>query len=831
MQRTGRRSWWRTWTWKKALMVGGGSLGGLILVIVIAGFAMYSTTSIPAALASEQQQNSIVYYSDGTTEMGTIGSTNRTDLTLNQIPVTLQDAFLASEDRNFYHEGGVSPTGILRATLSDVTSGGSSLNGGSTITQEFVRNYYGLGLQQTATRKIKEIIISEKLAGEKSKQWILQNYLNVVYLGADSYGIQAASETYFGKPVSQLTIGEQAILAGLPQAPSAYPLLQYKTSLETRWQYVMAQMVRDGFISQAQASAQKFPTLLTWADPARGQMASNINPANPKNVWEPYILNSVETELTSQDKVTQGQLNAGGMKIVTNISLPKEQALYNAVNTTLSSSSLQNEGSQFSKLPPWVMTGAEAQDPSNGAIVAVYPGKGQNQSSSDCLQNNCDVNSVTQNTEQVGSSFKPYVLSAAVQQGMNVQSSIMDTSPYACIAPASMGSTVFSQPITPAIYKQPGNFSGCPGSSSAYQKIENDSGEIIGKHVGTGTGTGGTVAGAAYYSDNAQDALAMSSNVAFTDLIHKTGTTAVANIAASYGVNVGPGTGGANLTTTQNGGLEGQVGMALGEAPMTVEDQATMIATIDDNGTYHTPHLIQYWQDTTTGTKNNAVVSSHPVLTPAQDSQVQYAMEMTTVNGTAKGLVQMSQNGRQVLGKTGTTTSNHSGFFIGGIPQFAMAVGMFLGSHTSSSDNLGMLDSQNAANIYPTMIWNAFANAAYGNTAPANFQSLDTAGTTKWDLLGPVPAAPKAPKPKQTQNPNKNKQPSCGGFLGLGGGNGNGGNCTPTAQPTTQPTTQPTANPQPTCGGLLGGCQTSSPPPGAPSSPPVSPHPGKGNGG
>jgi membrane peptidoglycan carboxypeptidase len=206
-------------------------------------------------------------------------------------------------------------------------------------------------------------------------------------------------------------------------------------------------------------------------------------------------------------------------------------------------------------------------------------------------------------------------------------------------------------------------------------------------------------------------------------------------------------------------------------------------------------------------------------------------MEMTTVNGTAKGLVQMSQNGRQVLGKTGTTTSNHSGFFIGAIPQFAMAVGMFLGSHTSSSDNLGMLDSQNAANIYPTMIWNAFANAAYGNTAPANFQSLDTAGTTKWDLLGPVPAAPKAPKPKQTQNPNKNKQPSCGGFLGLGGGNGNGGNCTPTPQPTTQPTTQPTANPQPTCGGLLGGCQTSSPPPGAPSSPTVSPHPGKGNGG
>ena len=161
--------------------------------------------TIPTAFAANvNDQSTTVYYSDGHTVLGTIGTVDRQDLTINQIPKGLQDAVVSAEDRGFWTEGGISPTGILRAAYEDVTGSGASPQGGSTITQEFVRNYYdAVGTQQTISRKIKEIFIAQKLASSKSKDWILQNYMNVIYLGDGSYGVEAAPETYFGEPVIQ----------------------------------------------------------------------------------------------------------------------------------------------------------------------------------------------------------------------------------------------------------------------------------------------------------------------------------------------------------------------------------------------------------------------------------------------------------------------------------------------------------------------------------------------------------------------------------------------------------------------------------------------------
>ena len=172
--------------------------------------------------------------------LGTIGTVDRQDLTINQIPKGLQDAVVSAEDRGFWTEGGISPTGILRAAYEDVTGGsGASPQGGSTITQEFVRNYYSyanVGTQQTISRKVKEIFIAQKLASSKSKDWILQNYMNVIYLGDGAYGVEAASETYFGEPVSKLTVAQDAVIAAIIQAPSTYYLPQYRANLKTRWQ-------------------------------------------------------------------------------------------------------------------------------------------------------------------------------------------------------------------------------------------------------------------------------------------------------------------------------------------------------------------------------------------------------------------------------------------------------------------------------------------------------------------------------------------------------------------------------------------------------------------
>ncbi len=202
--------------------------GGFVLLVVAGVSYAYATTQVPtdAAQAATQQQ-STVYFSDGKTVAGTLGTTDRQLLTYNQISPYMRDAVVAAEDRSFYNEGGVSPRGIVRAAYEDVfNSGGSqgSLQGGSTITQEFVRNYYAnIGTQQTATRKIKEIFVALKVAKEKSKAWILTNYLNTIYLGNGAYGVGAAAKTYFGVSASQLTVAQAAEIAAIIQSPSYYP--------------------------------------------------------------------------------------------------------------------------------------------------------------------------------------------------------------------------------------------------------------------------------------------------------------------------------------------------------------------------------------------------------------------------------------------------------------------------------------------------------------------------------------------------------------------------------------------------------------------------------
>ena len=127
-------------------------------------------------------------------------------LTYSQIPPVLRDAVVAAEDKNFWHEGGISPTGIIRAAYYDLTSNGGSLQGGSTITQQLVRNYYeGIGTTQSLSRKVKEIFVAEKLAQSKSKEWILQQYMNTVLLGGNVYGVGAAAQFYFGLAPNQLS--------------------------------------------------------------------------------------------------------------------------------------------------------------------------------------------------------------------------------------------------------------------------------------------------------------------------------------------------------------------------------------------------------------------------------------------------------------------------------------------------------------------------------------------------------------------------------------------------------------------------------------------------
>jgi membrane peptidoglycan carboxypeptidase len=713
----GRRkgSWWRHWTWKKAVAVTGGAV--VFLAVVLFGTYEYlaGSAKIPAVLASANYQDTVVYYSDGKTVLGTIGPVNRQDLAFSQIPTQLQNAVLAAEDKDFWTESGISPVGVLSAAVHAITSGGSDLNGGSAITRGLVRNYYAGFAKQTASSKLKEIFIVQKLAGARSKQWILANYLNVIYLGHDSYGVAAAAQTYFGVPVSQLTITQDAVLASFIQQPSNYPLPQYRADLKGRWSAVLGDMVKDGFITQAQANAQKFPRLLTDAGTASSPAAPYT--ASSSDPWAPYIMQAVDGELTAPTADGGGgvlvqEVETGGLKVVTTISYSMEKALYKAVDANIAAIKA-TPGAQF---PSYIRIGAELQNPSNGGIIAMYPGPGPDMSAAQCKELDCEVNTALYTRAQVGSSFTPYVLAAAVADGMNVETSTLNTSPYLCVPPDAQAM------VLSTVEKSPVPVGGCP--QPGWFPVENNGGELIGSSHGDGI-----------YTSSVQSALAQSSNTAFLDITHRVTTSNVIKMAQSFGVSIAEYPAGSGLASDV-----GETSIGLGIAPLTVNEQATMLSAIADNGVYHQSHIVTYWQQPN-GPEQASVLATHGVLDPSNpttnaklDSQVQYAMEMTTVDGTGTSAAH-GLGSRQIIAETGTTASHHSGFFMGAIPQYALVVGMFtIDQSVNSSNNLSELGG-GSDGYWPAKIWNTFAQEEFANLPQANFQTPVFTGAN-WNRAG-----------------------------------------------------------------------------------------------
>jgi len=753
--------WWRP-TWKKVAGIVGAIGAFFVLLAIGAYFYAYNSATIPTQLAANVlDQRSTVYYSDGKTPIGTIGPINRTLLSYSQIPKQMQDAAVAAEDRGFWTEGGISPTGILRAAYDDLSNSGGSLSGGSTITQQFVRQYYSnIGTQQTISRKLKEIFIAQKLAKSKSKQWILTNYLNTIYLGDNSYGISAAAETYFGVPVNKLTVAQSAVIAALIQQPSLYPLPQYRANLTARWHYVLNGMVSLHDISQAQADTMQFPKLLTDTQGAKtNEAAGTTSTGDP---WAPYIMSEVYQELTDStaiggDAVPVPTLETGGLKIITTISRPMEVEMYHAVNENIAA--IKASGAT---LPSYALIGTVLQNPDTGAIAAMYPGPGQNMSHKQCLQVDCDLNTASGTREQVGSSFKPYVLATAVSEGMNVQTSILNASPKLYVPQDTPPYNLMLSTTDPA-KALPGSF-----------PVSNDGGEVLSNKPG------GAI--------TVQNALAQSSNTAFTDLAHRATTASIIQMAANMGVNIAAYPAGSNLSQ-----LDHQVGMALGTGSLTVNEQATMLSTIANGGTYHQSHIIKSWQ-APDGTVQYAHVATHQVLSPDLDSQVQYAMEMTTVDGT--GTAASLGPDVPIVGKTGTTTQSKSAFFIGAIRQWSLAVGIFVEQQNlSSSESLTTLGGGGFGGTWPAAIWHTFMSEEFGNLPVQQFLSPVFTGA-KWNQVGNVPVKKKPKKP--TGGPTKNPHHPTGSPSPTD-------TSSPTPTDSVTPTDTPTGLPTGPTGGPTGG--------------------------
>jgi penicillin-binding protein 1A len=337
--------------------------------------------------------NSFVYAADGSLLGSIPAERNREPVTAADMSLSVRKATIAIEDRRFFDHGGIDLEGIARAAVVDVKAG-AIVEGGSTITQQLVRNLY-ISNEQTVQRKVKEACLATKLDGAWTKQRILTTYLNQVYYGNHAYGIEAAAQTYFSKPASKLTLSESALLAGLTQAPSVYDPFTVPGRALARRREVLDAMLDTGRISQR-----------VYEKTLKQQVV--LHPGRLYNrIREPYFFGYVRDKLIE----TYGaeQVRSGGLEVYTTIVPRYQRFAETAIRDTLG-------------LPTDPAAALISISPHTGAIramAAVVPNRPKNQ-----------FNLLSQARRQPGSTFKTFVLTAAVEQGINPDSTYYVSAPF-----------------------------------------------------------------------------------------------------------------------------------------------------------------------------------------------------------------------------------------------------------------------------------------------------------------------------------------------------------------------------------------------------------------
>ncbi len=362
---------------------------GFIAGSTLFAFAWFSV-SIPDPNAYVNSQATIIQYSNGE-EIGRIGTQNRQILPLAQIPINMRNAVLAAEDRNFYSNHAFSVTGIGRALINNLKSGDLNGEGGSTITQQYAKTAF-LTSSRTIQRKIKELVISMKLENALSKDQIFENYLNTIYFGRGSYGVQTAAQQYFNRNVDQLTLSQTAVIASILRSPGYYdPSLSEENAvrLENRFQYVINGMLENGWITQEQADKAKFPVV--------APRVTSGSLSGPKG----HVISQVQRDL-GRLGFTEEQLLEGGLVIRTTLVQKAQQSAVDAVTKLYPK-----------KAPDNLRIGLVAIRPGTGEIVALYGGR-------DYLER--QLNDATQSIALAGSTFKPFALIAALEAGIPLTS-------------------------------------------------------------------------------------------------------------------------------------------------------------------------------------------------------------------------------------------------------------------------------------------------------------------------------------------------------------------------------------------------------------------------
>jgi penicillin-binding protein 1A len=392
--------------WKSKLLILFGTLfvAGAVAIGVGGSWAVDVYNSAPPLSSLKPVQrgrSSAIYAADGSLIGFIRASSIRQPVSSKALPQNLKYATVAIEDRNFFNHGAIDPAGIARAAWKDLLAGGKPVQGASTITQQLVRNLYIRDPEETIKRKIVEAHLAYEEEEAHSKQWILTAYLNTAPYGTvegeTAVGAEAAAQTYYGKPAHELGLAEAAMIAGLPQAPSEYnPFLDPRAALERRNQ-VLEAMEDQGYITAAEYGK----AIHTGLD---------LNPGHKYRVIrDPFLFDLVQQELI--DKYGLNTVRYGGLKAYTTIDPELQERAQEAVDSC---------GVCYPEGGP--AAGLASVDPSNGEIVALASTEGSESES--------EFNYAWQAHRQPGSSFKTFVLTTAIKQGIDPASTYYDgTSP------------------------------------------------------------------------------------------------------------------------------------------------------------------------------------------------------------------------------------------------------------------------------------------------------------------------------------------------------------------------------------------------------------------
>jgi penicillin-binding protein 1A len=619
----------------------GVTIAGLLLTVGFGGAVAYRTgCSLSALQPASLGQNTFIYAADGS-RLGSIPSeTNRQPVPWSRISPWMVKATVAVEDKRFWEHGGVDPIGITRAFWADVSEG-KVVQGGSTITQQLVRNLY-ISRERTFTRKLREACLAIKLAQKWPKRRILTSYLNQIYYGSQAYGVEAAAQTYFSKSAERLTLAQSALLAGLPQAPSQYDPFRDPAAARKRRKAVLLAMFTTGAITRHQYRKAVSHRNL---DLKEGALYKKIRQSD--------FFNYVREDLVRV--YGEQRVRHGGLKVYTTIDPKLQLAGRKAIHDTL----------YLSTDPGAAVV---AIDPATGAIramTAVYPGRKHNQ-----------FNLIADARRQPGSTFKPFVLAAAIEAGMDPQSTYYLSAPLDC-------------DTGPCIE---------PWHVETYDHT----------YIG---------------STSVANATLRSDNTVFARLTLDVGAEKVAKMATRLGVRT-------PLGVKGSGGVAYVPSIGIGSIAVTPLDMASAYATLAARGIYSRPMAItkvilaKGQEDTKAGW---GIPERERVISPGVAYEVTQILQQNVLYGTGVG----ANFGKPAAGKTGTTDNHADAWFCGYTPQLEATV--WVGYPRAEIPMYNVHGISVAGGTFPATIWHGFMQTALAHAPTRDFLVPNTFPTfTDW---------------------------------------------------------------------------------------------------